>query len=266
MQAWRSPGEEPQAEPGRETQSGRGRGSPSRHPVPPRVPRYHRAPRGLSWRLQDAPLPRPDWEGLSQAKPGSLGRLLIHWVVCRESCSTRCSHREAQQDRRGRALCRRRPSCSSRLSSCPPPRSAQPHRPSSAEQGRSLPMVGLSQCKGVPASKETPVPKRVSRRGLAETGTLRSKQKTPLEPTPERLCLAVPKHAGNRFNVAPQVVRPFQPAEPADQAPRGLPPQLPGRRHPGLAPEAWPARGECLSELPSLELILTRSSCVPELL
>lgn len=47
----------------------------------------------------------------------------------------------------------------------------------------------------------------------------------------------------------------------------GLPPQPPGRGHNSLALSgAWLALGECLSALPSPELILTRSSCDPELL
>lgn len=95
---------------------GGGRGLPELAP-PPLEPSPGRAPCGLGWR----PLLRPRWAGLSQAKPGSPGRLLIHWVVCRESSPTLCSHREAQQGRRGRALCRLRPSCPPRLSSCPHP-------------------------------------------------------------------------------------------------------------------------------------------------
>lgn len=82
-----------------------GRGRPESAARAPRtLPRLCQARRGAALDRgcrRSAPWPgRPG----SQAKPGSPGRLSIHWVVCRESSPPLCSHREAQRGRRAR-LC-----------------------------------------------------------------------------------------------------------------------------------------------------------------
>lgn len=161
-------------------------------------------------------------------------------------------------------MCLRRPSCSRAPSS--PPGCA--HQRSPGAQGRqklSFPKVASLPVREAVSHFESLSPHLALLRTGGRDRPHSSKQKT-LQTHTWLLPLASPKARRKLSNLAPQVSPP-PPASPACRSGPSRPPTpAPGRGHNSLALSGAWTQGKCLSALPSPELILTRSSCEPELL